>query len=126
MRRAELDNTSLARLGGIHRTQITRWLRGDSRPDHDKLRALCDGVRLTYPELSHLAADLWRAAGYGEQPPLPEVVRDNWGDKTVQGFWNLDLPEAERLGHIDLYLLRRSESAPADDGTEDDSSEDAG
>jgi hypothetical protein len=108
LKRTGLDNTGLAALGPVHRTQIGRWRGAKSRPDHDKLRLVCDGIRRAYPDLAPLAGELWQAAGYGEQPRIPALVSDNWRDEAVRKIWETpNMPERARLGIIDHYLAER-------------------
>lgn len=109
LERAELDMTGLAALGPVHRSQVSRWLKSKSRPDHDTLRLIRDGIRRSHPELDYLAGELWVSAGYGEQPSMPDMVIANWDDDGVRQIWQLTtMPEETRLGLIRHYLAVRS------------------
>jgi len=77
---AGLDMTGLARLGGVHRSQVSRWLGQKAQPDAGKLRAFRAGLCSRYPDLKPLADELWQAAGYGEKAaparPLTAAAKD--------------------------------------------------
>lgn len=124
-----LSQRGLARVAGFGEAQISRWLRGETQPSYDKLRDLARGIRERYPDLTGQMPALFAAAGYDVAGAIgsdsrPAIVRENWGDETVRRLWALDLPENERLGHIDLHLSRRAASAAAQ--ADSDDSEGAG
>jgi transcriptional regulator with XRE-family HTH domain len=117
----------LARHGGIHRTQISRWVNGQHRPSHDAVAGIIAGVRGERPDAQPTLEMFAAAAGYpgaadppaldGEEPPryvieerplavhpvgqvFQQIVRDlraHRGDYTEEENAELETAIAERL-----------------------------
>jgi transcriptional regulator with XRE-family HTH domain len=112
---AGLKDSHLAKLAGVDPSTISRWRRGQTRPDADAVRKLMDGLARRHPETAQLTAGLYDAAGYGvvNLEPLPDLVADNWDDETVRVIWAADVPQDARIGMIVTLLDARKNDQPA-------------
>lgn len=82
--RTGLSKSEIARIAGVHRSQVSRWVSGEQQPSYERAMRLAAHLRRDHPEL---AAELVAAAGYGEPEPQPEssipadvlrVIRKNY------------------------------------------------
>jgi transcriptional regulator with XRE-family HTH domain len=73
--RTGLTKADIARIAGVHRSQVSRWVSGEQRPSYERTMRLAAHLRREHPEL---AGELVAAAGYGpvEDGPEPSVPPD--------------------------------------------------
>lgn len=74
--RTGLTKSDIARIAGIHRSQVSRWVSGEQRPSYERTMRLAAYLRRAgHPDL---AEQLIAAAGYGpvEQGPDSTVPPD--------------------------------------------------
>lgn len=105
--RTSLSQAAIARLAGVDPTRITRWKRGENRPDYDSIVRLVTGISGSHPEVRDLAPQLFAAAGYGQELPAddrPAIVRANWGNEDVRKLWSLSVSENQRVVMIRSIL----------------------
>lgn len=69
---AGLTKAAIARISGVHRSQVSRWFSGEQRPGYDPAMRLAGYLEKNHPEL---APAFTAAAGYsGPVEPDPDVV----------------------------------------------------
>lgn len=74
---AGLSKAGIARVAGVHRSQVSRWFSGEQRPGYDPAMLLAGYLEKEDPDL---AAQFTAAAGYGgpvepSDDPVPDEVR---------------------------------------------------
>src|SRR5258708_34418422 len=70
---AGLSKSDIAKIAGVHRSQVSRWFTGETRPTYDTAMRLAAGI--THDGHPELADEFVIAAGYGGPaalPPKPE------------------------------------------------------
>src|SRR5215469_9063524 len=75
-----LTRSDIARIAGVHRSQVSRWFRGEQRPGYDSAMLIAGYLRQQHPDL---ADEFTAAAGYGgpvdpasRPDPVPPGLRD--------------------------------------------------
>src|SRR5258708_38965105 len=66
---AGLSKSDIAKIAGVHRSQVSRWFTGETRPTYDTAMRLAAGI--THDGHPELADEFVIAAGYGGPAPLP-------------------------------------------------------
>jgi transcriptional regulator with XRE-family HTH domain len=75
---AGLSKSDIAKIAGVHRSQVSRWFSGEHRPGYDPAMRVAGYLRREHPRL---ADEFTAAAGYGgpaepepESPVPPELT----------------------------------------------------
>lgn len=70
-----LTRSDIARIAGIHRSQVSRWISGEQRPSYE--RTMRVAAHLRREDRGELAEQLITATGYGvPAEPVPELDDD--------------------------------------------------
>jgi transcriptional regulator with XRE-family HTH domain len=97
---AGLTQSRLARLAGVHRSQVNRWSRGENRPGYDPVRRLAVATWRQHPGI---ARELVEASGYpwaepaATEPPIPPDVL-----RVISRYYSPDQQREviEKLGEV--------------------------
>lgn len=71
-----MSQRALAKIAGVHHSQISRWKSGGHQPGYDRITRLATGITEARPEIDPaIIPALYRAAGYGAgfTTPPPSV-----------------------------------------------------
>lgn len=102
MTAAGLSKSDIARIAGVHRSQVSRWFTGETRPTYDTAMRLAAGIRPVHPEL---ADEFVSAAGYGgpgEPAPGPTPLDDEIGADLAEKLRRRI--RAQKGEHADWYI----------------------
>lgn len=90
--RAGLTKSAIARIAGVHRSQLSRWFRGEQRPGYDAAMRIIGWLQQEQPQL---ADEFAAATGYGgpvEPEPEPSIPPEVLADiRRLYPPWKQDL-----------------------------------
>ena len=107
-----LTRASIARIAGVHRSQVGRWFSGEQRPGYDTAMRIAGYLQREHPQL---ADEFTAAAGYGgpvepEAGPLVSEDLERFLRSEIRPAWRAD----GALALLEAYL--RGEPPPGTSG----------
>jgi transcriptional regulator with XRE-family HTH domain len=116
MKRADLNQSAVAKLAGRHRSTTTRWLSGEHQPDYEAAASFATALAQQRPDLGELALQFLAAAGYastavsGEASPVEHAISvHNGAHRALEDLRQLAHEQDKTIGDI---LVERGLASP--------------